>query len=348
VTFRFFHRVRDLVPSAAGGRIDGIVVEPQLPAGVRQADLFGRQKGRCVWPSAPLVCDESGPRDGRDLIDTESFYGELRNAPVRLERGRDFDQIVLALPGGCLPADARSAFEQAPSWQRMDEHVRYLDSISYRVWFARSLAELGWKGAPAILSGFAYPLSTWEDNSQNLDHEGFEDERPRAIGTVFGPLACPARATLDPAEGRVHERDQQRCAREHVSTFLQGPAARLWPGILTPDGQLDPMAFFHPDGAEGQARLDWQLVRANVGPIERYVMASPGTLQHRLRPEESGYENLLLAGEHTRNGYEVGCLEGAVNSGLIAARAISGDPMRIAGERDFDFGLLHAAGETGS
>jgi hypothetical protein len=97
----------------------------------------------------------------------------------------------------------------------------------------------------------------------------------------------------------------------------------LWPGARDGGGALDYELLVAPPDVEGPARLDAQYCSVNVGPCERYVIALPDTLQYRLAASESGYENLYLAGEWTRNGVEVGCIEGAVASGLQAARALA-------------------------
>ena len=49
---------------------------------------------------------------------------------------------------------------------------------------------------------------------------------------------------------------------------------------------------------------------------------------------DSGYANLVLAGDWTRNGLSVGCVESATLSGLQAARALTGGGAVIAGEND--------------
>jgi uncharacterized protein with NAD-binding domain and iron-sulfur cluster len=43
-----------------------------------------------------------------------------------------------------------------------------------------------------------------------------------------------------------------------------------------------------------------------------------------LRPDESGYDNLVLAGDWTDCGMNAGCIEAAVMSGLQAANALLG------------------------
>jgi uncharacterized protein with NAD-binding domain and iron-sulfur cluster len=67
-----------------------------------------------------------------------------------------------------------------------------------------------------------------------------------------------------------------------------------------------------------------QYLRINVDPSDRYVMCVPGSDHHRLRSDESGFDNLYLAGDWTDNGINAGCIEAAVLSGLQAANAVLG------------------------
>jgi uncharacterized protein with NAD-binding domain and iron-sulfur cluster len=84
----------------------------------------------------------------------------------------------------------------------------------------------------------------------------------------------------------------------------------------------------------GEARFESQYWRANVDPSELYVMSVPGSTTHRLRAEESGYENLFLAGDWTRNGLNAGAAEAAAMSGVQCANAMRGDFGPILGELD--------------
>ncbi len=49
-----------------------------------------------------------------------------------------------------------------------------------------------------------------------------------------------------------------------------------------------------------------------------------GSDKYRLRSDESGYDNLVLAGDWTDSGMNAGCIEAAVMSGLQAANALLG------------------------
>jgi hypothetical protein len=70
--------------------------------------------------------------------------------------------------------------------------------------------------------------------------------------------------------------------------------------------------------------FDSQYWVANVDPSDRYVQSLAGTDRFRLRSDESGYDNLVLAGDWTDNGLNAGCIEAAVLSGLQAANAVLG------------------------
>ena len=104
----------------------------------------------------------------------------------------------------------------------------------------------------------------------------------------------------------------------------------FWPGSRLGE-HFNWDVLVDPQGRKGSQRLLGQYVRANFAPTERYVLSLPGTIRYRLWPDQSGYENLLLAGDWTRNGIDAGSIESAVTSGMLAAQAICGEPRNIAG-----------------
>ena len=86
----------------------------------------------------------------------------------------------------------------------------------------------------------------------------------------------------------------------------------------------------------GVNQFDTQYWRANIDPNERYTLTVAGTLQHRLSPWQSGYDNLVLAGDWTYTGFNVGSFEGSVMSGKLASLTLSGAPS-IAAIPGYDF-----------
>ena len=61
------------------------------------------------------------------------------------------------------------------------------------------------------------------------------------------------------------------------------------------------------------------------------MLTPAGTVEHRLPSGDSGFENLVLAGDWTSNGIDGGCVEAAVISGMDAAKALTGSRQPIPG-----------------
>jgi uncharacterized protein with NAD-binding domain and iron-sulfur cluster len=353
VDLRFFHRVRDVVPGRGedADLVDEIVVEEQIPEERRrQHRVFvtleptggrGPLEARKVWPNRPVFEDDPGRYD--DPCDLphdpplDSYFSTQAAATRRLRRGADFHEVVFALPLGIVKDFP--GLRARPGWAEACENVKSVATQSMRLWFRRTLDELGWSAPGPILSGFAYPYSTWEDNSQNCGSERFgtfgTNEEPQAIATLFGPLTGDKMAGTGatPAFADTH----QRLVEKEALRFYEQRVGALWPALEgLRDGKF--AVLLAPSGCQSEARFAWQYTRANVGPLESYVLALPGTLRHRLRPDETGFRNMYVAGEWTRNGFEVGCVEGAVISGLAAAQALSRRPLEIVGHEDLTFG----------
>jgi hypothetical protein len=111
--------------------------------------------------------------------------------------------------------------------------------------------------------------------------------------------------------------------RQHVVDYLDHELRHLLPGAVSHSGFRWDLLCGR-DGRTGPAALDSQFWTANVDPSDRYVQALPGTNRYRLRSDESGYDNLFLAGDWTDSGLNAGCIEAAVLSGLQAANAVLG------------------------
>ena len=63
-----------------------------------------------------------------------------------------------------------------------------------------------------------------------------------------------------------------------------------------------------------------------MNPSDRYVLSLPGSSAYRISPLDRAYDNLTIAGDWTDCGFNEGCVEAAVMSGLLAANALSGHP----------------------
>ena len=173
---------------------------------------------------------------------------------------------------------------------------------------------------------YVEPLDTYSDMSHVLQRETWPNPiGPKSVGYFCGILDDVANETQQAATER---------AKQSALAFLRNDVGKLWPAAVDADGVFDWNVLFDASKAQGEARFDAQYWRANIDGSERYVLSPPGLIAHRLRSNESGFDNLALAGDWTRNGINAGCVEAATISGLQAARAISGFPEHIAGEHD--------------
>ena len=100
---------------------------------------------------------------------------------------------------------------------------------------------------------------------------------------------------------------------------------RMWWPVLRISG----FVLTAPATSSGPLRFQAQFWVAAINPGDRYVLTLVGSSKTRLQPGASGYTNLFLAGDWTDYGLNLGCFEGAVMSGLMAANAITGDPRPI-------------------
>ncbi len=121
--------------------------------------------------------------------------------------------------------------------------------------------------------------------------------------------------------------------REQAIDWLNASSYGLWP-LADRNGAFTWDVLRATPGLAGSARFDSQYWRANIDPGECCTLSLAGTTQYRLHPHETGFDNLYLAGEGTRHGFNTTSIEGAVMSGAAASRAICGQPDRIPG---YDF-----------
>jgi uncharacterized protein with NAD-binding domain and iron-sulfur cluster len=331
VTFKFFHKVRDVVPGA-GDLIEEIVIEQQVKAG-DDYQPFKWVKGLKVWPNAPLWDQIEGPQPGPE-INLESFYTPWRGQTLpALKRGVDFDEVVLAIPVGALPTYCAKLVANSEKWQDMTTHLTGVETQTMRLFFSTSLDEMGWSLPTPILSNYALPFATWEDNGELIAVQTWpEDQTPKSIATLFGPL--PAAHIPPPETDHGYPARQDKTAKDNAKRFLEENIGALWPKAATLENPLSVNwdTLIDLEGRKGEARFEGQLVRANAGPLERYTTARAGTAQHRIAPDDSGYSNMMLAGDWTGNHFLIGSIEGAIMSGYQASRAISGAPEFIPGE----------------
>lgn len=330
VAFEFFHRVRELeVDGPPGGRhISAIDLEVQARVMDRRPyQPLVDVRGIPSWPSEPRW---------EQLVDGAALRGasvdfESSDAPAiaqrRLEVGRDFDFVVLAVGAGAVPQVARSLIAADERWKRMAAHLTTVATQAFQLWLRRDTEALGWRRGPATLSAYAHPFDTWAEMTHTLAAEDWPPPGPRSVAYFCNvlPEAELARAGPDRAGYEVRARQQ---VLNNVRGYLGEALEPLWPRALNADGDFDWSLLHDHRGvvAQDARALEGQYIRANVRPTDRYPLCLPGSPQHRISPLDTGIDNLTICGDWTANGLDLGCVEGAVVSGKLAAHALSGRP----------------------
>jgi uncharacterized protein with NAD-binding domain and iron-sulfur cluster len=326
VEFKFFHQVIRLGVSQDGGSVSSITVQPQAWLTQSRYDPIVRVGGLRCWPSEPrwgqLV-------DGAALqprgVNFENECNPLGLDAFNLRVGEDFDEVVLGISVGALPSICGELAAANARFKQMLDGSDTVMTEGIQLWLAKAASQLGWGFESSIATSYVNVADTYSNMSQLLAREKWRGSSPPEE-TVYlcGVIDHRGVRSQEDADARV---------RSNAREFLSRHAEPVWPGACDGDGSFDWEMLFDCNGGVGEARLEAQFFRANFQPTERYVLTRAGSVASRLRSDESGFSNLKLAGDWTRNGIDGGSVEAAVTSGMQASRAICGSPRHIQGEK---------------
>ncbi|MDC3958090.1 NAD(P)-binding protein [Polyangium jinanense] len=332
VHFRFFHRIDRLRLSADRRRIAAIEMGRQIAVkgGADYEPLFD-VKGLPCWPSEPLydqlIGGEALRASGESLEDWGSRYPD-QEPPLVLEDGRDFDRVVLGVGLGVLPALCEEIVADAnnPRFAAMIREITTTPTVSSQLWIRDDLRATGWHLPPPVMIPYAAPLDTWADMSHLLSRESFpEPGGPQSIAYLTAAMDDDEPPPIERSAYVGYAARQLEHVRAFTAAHLDASAAHLWPAIVRPDGALD-RSRLHAPASKGDP-LAFQHFSPVQHPSDRYVLSPRGTTRHRLAADESGYENLVLAGDWTLTPMNLGCVEAATMSGIRAAQVLTGLPI---------------------
>ena len=329
VNFKFFTFVSKLSLSKDMRSIDSIDIVPQ--ATLKTGDYLPliKVKGLSCWPSEPLWDQlENGKIFAKSRVNFEEYSKLDGTETLTLERGKDFDLIVLGIPVAALPDMCKDLIADPTNnnFRTMVEKSSTTMTQSFQLWVNRSLKDLGWThDENSIMSTYVEPIDTYSNMSQLLEHEDWTvEDNVQSIAYFCGVLKDSPGDTQEKVTARV---------KDNAREYLRGQIKRVWPASIQPGTSEFNWEYLVADrGRNGVDRLESQFFRGNFQPTERYVLTPAGSVKYRLRTDESGYDNLFLTGDWIRNGFNSGCVESAVISGMQTARAISGSTETIVGE----------------
>jgi uncharacterized protein with NAD-binding domain and iron-sulfur cluster len=339
VRFEFFHRLEHVrladPTSLKNGESPYVAaLEFDVQALIREGREYQplvAVHGLPCWPSKPdhaqLIEGERLEREGWDF---ESHWDSRKVRTKILRVGEDFDLVVLAVGIGAIPHVCQDILARDARWRAMVDHVKTVATQAFQLWMSTDMKELGWNGAPIVLSGFAEPFDSWGDMRHLIPRESWPHP-PRALAYFCNSLPDPG--TGGDRSERDYPARRREEVRENIVRFLNHEIVHLWreateaPGEFRWDVLVDPHAPGSAISAKhGAERLATQFWTANVNPSDRYSLSLPGSSPYRISPLDRTYDNLTIAGDWTDSGLNAGCVEGAVMSGRLAAHAIAQSP----------------------
>ncbi|MFZ4721396.1 MAG: FAD-dependent oxidoreductase [Ilumatobacteraceae bacterium] len=353
VRFHFFHRLRQV--EVDGDRVTALHFEVQAttkdgeyrPLRPLRPDADGRTE--LVWPDRPLydqLVQGDDLRTGK--VNLESWWSDWQ-APATLELRVDrtehgFEHVVLATPVATLPITCAAMLQHSvhgQRWEQMCEGVRTAATQAAQLWLDRPVTQLGWSRAGTTsatdrhVGGFyAQDMTSACDFSDLIEHERWgRDSGQVPQGLVYLIGALPDPEPIPDFTDTEYPRRMEERVRWATVQFLRDVSG-LMPGAVNRANPTDARSFdfgllVQHDGVErlGVNRFDTQYWRANIDPNERYTLTVAHTMQHRMKGWENGFDNLVLAGDWTYTGFNIGSFEGAVMSGKLAALALVGRPV---------------------
>lgn len=344
VKFEFFHRVEALHLDALGHQIDSVdlrvqatLVNPSMP--YQPEVTFNHMP---CWPDRPNYAQlkEAQALSMLPPEELENYWSDWRapGVPTKtLKAGTDFDVVVFAISLGAVPILCRELLAASGTWREMVRKIPTVETQSLQIWMSESSAALG---APVCHStdpddtglgcGFATPFDGFSDFSLLIKHEGWaQEKKPKSLWYFSDTLLQVGPQPPDMADPTYPQRRHAQAVANstvfldrHLGTLLPGSVAC---GAFRYNELLVPT---HSPGSTPAQCLATQWIRANVQPSDRYVQAPARTTLVRLEAGDSRFSGLVLAGDWTYTGLNVGCVEAAVMSGRLASNAICASPKK--------------------
>ena len=211
----------------------------------------------------------------------------------------------------------------------MIEKIETVQTQAIQLWLKPDSQQLGVHGSRPVVGAYVEPYSSLTDFSDLIPRENW----PASADLHSIAYSC---GVLKKVDRRDPRRRLMNVSIKSPSTFSRRTSNPLW-SKATRHSDPDELAWHNlvaPSDLKGKARFQAQYWRANVDPVERYVLSLPGTNQYRLKANRSGFKRLILAGNWIDCGFNIACIETAVMAGMQAAAALTGAPQPAIGQNN--------------
>jgi uncharacterized protein with NAD-binding domain and iron-sulfur cluster len=213
--------------------------------------------------------------------------------------------------------------------------IETVPTQSLQLWTTRSAADLGWAYPDtSIYTTYTEPLNTCCMNPDLVPLEDWPvNDTPESV-LFFTGVFRDSGVLPPPSFSTFPQYMFYRVAGQFVE-FLVNHMKVPFPRVKPSKGLSQWFNWFLLHDNEPQLginRLYSQYLRANIDPSERYVLSVVGSSKHRLKTDETGFENLYITGDWISTPLNSGCFEAAMMAGIATARAVSKVPLTIIGE----------------
>jgi len=295
VKFKFFHKLLEVKIQRSeedDPYVSELVFDKQVDLGDAEYDPLDADG---CWPSQSLADEVSHPSPTA----FEAPYCRRGKDKWTAKVQHDFDFVVLGVSVEAIKETCQAIIESNRRWERMVTTVKTIATQALQIWMDKGMEELGWPHGPVTLAGIPAEFDTWSDMTHVVPQEKWRTW-PKAVAYFCSALPPDDQelglASSEPSAQAVAER-----VRERARAFLTKDLPRLW-------------------ASSGELPIISQFTAANINPSDRYVLSRPGSLAARISPLDRTYDNLTIAGDWTDCGFNEGCVEAAVMSGLLATR----------------------------
>ncbi len=325
--FKFFHKVKNLKLSDDKKTVDEIEIGVQVNLKTEEYNPLIDVKGLNCWPSHPVykyIDDKEAAELITKKINLESQWADWPDRKtITLKRGVDFDEIIMGASLGSMPVIAKELIDASTSWRQMVEKVKTVQTQAYQFWFNKDEKVLQAAG-DKLLSTYVEPVDTFCAMNQLLIREQWPtDRQPQYVCYLCG--AMPEAKTIPPYSDHTYPAEQYRITRARAAEYIKNDFKHLVPGAYDANSNFNYDYLNVIGDAQGEDRFNEQYFRCNLDPSELYVMSVADSSKFRIKTNESGFDNLFLTGDWIQNGLNAGFVEGAVTSGLLTARAVTGN-----------------------
>ena len=339
VHFKFFHKVEKLVLDNNAKLVKEIKMIKQVRVLTEEYSPVIDVKGLPSWPNEPKydeILQEEAHLLQKHNIDLENVwsnwsrvYEESFGYPAPelvLKREKDFDIIVYGIPVGSLPFLCPELLENSSSLKEMNDHIGTVASLHIQLWSTMDLEYYERKHLRLQLERNEHHIVCDEEDILKTEDWKTLALEPKHLlyflsKTKFPDGPIPHDYTSFPEEMKAYLIDDIQQTLKIISPNSFHNGVFNWT-VLT-----------DPVNRTGVERFDSQYVRLNVNPSDLFTQTLSNTSQYRITTDGAGFDNIYFTGDWIQNGINYGSIEGAITSGLLTSKAISGYPETVYSEQ---------------